>query len=123
MDAHLSVSSVGENILCTPGSQWMNIFRRQVSVKTFVYSRFGVDEHLSASSADENILYTPGSEWMNIFRRQVPMKTFFVLNEVNIFLCQVSVKTFGVYSRFGMDEHLLASSADENILYTPGSAV
>ena len=30
-DEHLSVSSVGENILCTPGSEWMNIFRRQVS--------------------------------------------------------------------------------------------
>ena len=73
-----------------------------------------MDEHLSASSADENILWTPGSEWMNIFRRQVPMKTFFVLNEVNIFLCQVSVKTFcGLEVR--VDEHLSVSSADENI--------
>ena len=77
------MSSVGENILYTPGSEWMNIFLCQVSVKTFVSSRFGMDEHLSASSAGENILYTPGSEWMNIFRRQVSMKTFCVLQVRN----------------------------------------
>ena len=72
----------------------MNIFRRQVPMKTFFV--LNEVEHLSVSSVGENILYTPGSEWMNIFRRQVPMKTFFVLHEMNIFLCQVSVKTFCV---------------------------
>ena len=39
---------------------------------------------------------------------------------MNIFLCQVSVKTFGVFL-VRMDEHLSVSSAGENILYIPGS--
>ena len=79
MDEHLSVSSVGENIWCTPGSEWMNIFLCQVPVKTFCIFQVRMDEHLSVSSAGENILCTPGSEWMNIFRRQVSVKTFGVL--------------------------------------------
>ena len=56
MDEHLSVSSVDENILWTPGSEWMNIFRCQVPMKTFFILQVRSDEHLSVSSADENIL-------------------------------------------------------------------
>ena len=50
------MSSVGENILYTPGSEWMNIFRRQVPMKTF----FVLNE-------------------VNIFLCQVSVKTFCIL--------------------------------------------
>ena len=39
---------------------------------------------------------------------------------MNIFLCQVPVKTFCIL-QVRLDEHLSVSSAGENILYTPGS--
>ena len=73
------MSSVGENILCIPGSEWMNIFRCQVSVKTFCVFQVRSDEHLSMSSVGENIWCIPGSEWMNIFLCQVSVKTFCIL--------------------------------------------
>ena len=60
MDEHLSASSAGENILYTPRSEWMNIFRRQVPMKTF----FVLNE-------------------VNIFLCQVSVKTFCVFQVRN----------------------------------------